>query len=122
MAVESIGPTSLNISWTLADSWTADNYTISYSHTATTCFNISYDDITGIDGNVTTFTLTGLEESTEYTVTITATLSDGTTRRQTITLATLSAGLYSHASYLVLQTFTHIILSTTNMYMHTPYM
>ena len=79
MSVDSSSTTSLTISWTLADGLTATtDYTISYSNTDTECFTIPYNDITT---SQTTLELTGLEEGTEYsiTVTVTATPSDGVT-------------------------------------------
>ena len=78
VSVDSSSTTSLTISWTLAEGLTATDYTISYSNTDTECFNISYDDITT---SQTMSTLTGLEEGTEYSITmrVTATLSGGET-------------------------------------------
>ena len=55
-----------------------ESYTISYSNTNTDCFTDS-DDITGIAASETMYTLTDLEEGTEYFITVTVTLSDGET-------------------------------------------
>ena len=64
--------TSLAISWALEDSLTATSYTISYSNTNTDCFTHSRSDISA---SGTSHTLTGLEEGTEYSITVTATLT-----------------------------------------------
>ena len=82
--------TSLTISWTLADDVTATDYTISYSNTD--CPTDTYDDITGIPGSETLYPLTGLEEGTEYSITVTATLSGGGTGEDSLTATTMAAG------------------------------
>ena len=90
----SITTDSLTISWTvteLPDGVTATKYTISYSNTD--CPTDIYDDITGISDSETMYTLTDLEEGTEYSITVTAILSDdGGTASDTITATTMSVG------------------------------
>ena len=88
MSVDSTSTTSLTISWTLDDSVTATSYTISYSNTNTQCFTTS---------NVITpgekmYTLTELQEATEYSITVTAILSDGETEEDSLTATTMAAG------------------------------
>ena len=85
--------TSLTISWTLDDrvAEKIKNYTISYSNTSTECFTDS-DDITGIAASETMYTLTDLEEGTEYSITVTALLSDGGSAEDNITATTMAAG------------------------------
>ena len=87
--VEFSSTTSLTISWILYDV-TATEYIISYSNTDIDCFNISYDDTTV---SIMSVELTDLEEGTEYSITVTAILSDdvGTTS-YTITTTTLPIG------------------------------
>ena len=81
--------TSITISWILYDV-TATEYIISYSNTDIDCFNIFYDDITV---NIMSVELTDLEEGTEYSITVTAILSDdGGTASDTITATTLPIG------------------------------
>ena len=79
--------TSLTISWTLADDVTATEYTISNSNTD--CPTDTYPDITAVPGSETMYTLTGLEEGTEYSITVTATLSGGA---NSLTATTMAAG------------------------------
>ena len=71
-------PASLIISWTVDAGVIVDSYTISYINTDTDCFTDSgtCDDI---DGDETMYGLTGLEEGTEYSITVTALLADGDT-------------------------------------------
>ena len=64
----------MTISWTLAEGVTATSYTISYENTNTECFTMTYADITTSEMTVD---LTGLEEGTEYSITVTTTLSGG---------------------------------------------
>ena len=67
----------------------ATNYTLSYSNTNTECFTDTgtIPRITG--GNKM---LTGLEKGTEYSITVTASLTGGRTERDTIRATTLTAG------------------------------
>ena len=65
---------SLTISWTLADGVIVTEYIITYSNID--CLNDIYDDITGISDSETMYILTDLEEGTEYSITVTAILSD----------------------------------------------
>ena len=88
--LDSITTTSLTISWIFADDATATDYTISYSNTD--CPTDTYDDITGIPGSETMYTLTGLEEGTEYSITVTATLSGGWPGEDSLTATTMAAG------------------------------
>ena len=68
--------TSLTISWALVEGVTATSYSISYSATDTDCFTGS-NTIPDIAGSETMFTLPGLEEGTEYSITVTVTLTGG---------------------------------------------
>ena len=70
---------------------TVTKYIISYSNTD--CPNDIYDDITGISDSETMYTLIDLEEGTEYSITVTAILSDeGETASDTVTATTMSVG------------------------------
>ena len=95
VSVDSSSTTSLTISWSLtdgldADGLTATDYTISYSNTD--CPTDTYDDITDISPSETMYTLTGLEEGTDYSITVTVSLSDGGTGEQNVTITTMTAG------------------------------
>ena len=92
MSVDSTSTTSLTISWTLHDSVTATSYTISYSNTNTQCFTESYDDITGITGSETVYTLSELQEGAEYSITVTAMLNDGETEEDSLRAITMATG------------------------------
>ena len=55
------------------------------------CFNETYNDITT---NETSLIVTGLEEGTEYSVTVNTTVSGGGTRQDTLTAMTKTIGWY----------------------------
>ena len=69
--------------------WTVTSYSISYSNTNTDCFNDS-NIITGIAASE--YTLTDLQEGTEYSITLTTLLSDGETIESYATGTTMVAG------------------------------
>ena len=84
--------TSLTISWTLARGLTATTYTITYSNTDTDCFTDSRT-IPDIAGSEIFYTITGLEEGSDYSISVTATLSGGDEMLENTTAAsTLAAG------------------------------
>ena len=90
--LDSKSTTSLTISWTLADGVTATDYTISYSNTNNTdCITTDYPDIT-IGASESSRVLMGLEEGTEYSITVTVTLSVGVTGEDSLTTTTMAAG------------------------------
>ena len=70
VTVDSTFSTSLKISWELDHRMTPASYNISYSNTNTDCFTDS-SDFTGIAANETMYTLTDLQENTEYSITVT---------------------------------------------------
>ena len=69
---------------------TATDYTISYSNTNNIgCFT---DSRSGITTSGTSYRLTGLEEGTRYSITVTATLTGERTEQDTVTGTTRTAG------------------------------
>ena len=88
-----IKSTSLVVKWEfLSTSKTVSTYSISYSNTNNTqCFNDS-NDISDISGSETMYNLTGLQEATEYSITVTAILSDGETVEDSLKATTLPDG------------------------------
>ena len=70
---------------------TATSFTISYFNTNTQCFTDS-SDITDIAGSETMYTVTDLQEGTEYSITVTAMLSAGGSGEDSLTATTMAAG------------------------------
>ena len=80
--------TSLVVMWDISEG--VSSYSISYYNTNTQCFSDS-NIITGISSNETIYTLTDLQEATEYSITLTAILSDGETE-SSFMATTMAAG------------------------------
>ena len=83
--------TSLIISFHLKPHVTASNYIISYSYSNTDCFNTANKSVV-VAASETMYTLTDLQEGTEYSITVTALLSDGETAEDSLTATTMAAG------------------------------
>ncbi len=68
--------TSITITWTQTIGDVVDSYTISYSFMVIGCDGVSgstgNNNIMGIDRSTRMYTLSGLEEYTEFTITLTA--------------------------------------------------
>ena len=84
--------TSLTISWMLEESLTADSYSISYSATDTDCIPGANTMVPPIAGSETMYRLPGLEEGTEYSITVTATLTGGGSQQDMDVGTTVAAG------------------------------
>ena len=84
--------TSLTISWALVEGVTATSYSISYSATDTDCIPGSNTMIPPIAGSETMYRLDDLEEGTEYSITVTATLTGGGSEQDMAVGTTLAAG------------------------------
>ena len=91
LSISSTSDNTVTLSLILAEDVTVTEYTISYSNID--CPNDIYNDITGISDSETMHTLIDLEEGTEYSITVTAILSDdGGTASDTVTATTMSVG------------------------------
>ncbi len=75
--------TSVTITWTQTIGDVVDSYTISYSFRVIGCDGVSCStgnsNIMGIDGSTRMYTLSGLKEYTEFTITLTAVNGAGST-------------------------------------------
>ena len=92
--------TSISLSWTQSGS-SVDRYTVSYNYTIRGCGSGPVSgSVNIIDGNARSLTLTGLEEDSDYTITLTAhrgnrrvnsnSIFTNTNRAGTATILTLS--------------------------------
>ena len=85
---------------------TPAGYTISYNNTDNTeCFTDS-DIVTGIVASADDYNIQGLEEGTEYTVTVTLSREGGGTDVDTVIATTLDAGMYLY-NYIRKCTYIH---------------
>ena len=91
VSVISSTTTSLTISWMLEESLIATSYSISYSATDTDCFTDTNTMIPDIAGRETMYRLPGLEEGTEYSITVTATITGGGTDQEDMAVGTTVA-------------------------------
>ena len=81
------------MSWILENGYLVNGYNISYSSTASQCV-IDSGNVTGIGVSETSYTLFGLEEGTEYIITVTALLVGRGSDEESVTAITLAAGEY----------------------------
>ena len=73
-----MGTTNVHLRWTLFGDKTASNYTISYNVRNPQCVTDSGFEVE-LDGGSTTYRMHSLLPFTEYAITLTAKLTDGTT-------------------------------------------
>ena len=86
--------TTIALSWTQSGS-SVNSYTVSYTYTIRRCSSGSVSGSGEIsDGNVRNFTLTDLEEDSDYTITLTAISAAGQLTSNQISTTTAIAGSY----------------------------
>ena len=84
--------TSIFISWTVIDGVEPSGYNISYMNTDNTeCF-IDSDTVADIDTSADDYDIQGLQEGTEYTITVTLTRGGEATDEDTVVHTTPDAG------------------------------
>ena len=92
MTVVSAMTTSIVINWTLIAGVVAEEYTISYSNTENTdCFTIS-QTVPITDDSEVSYNITGLEEGTEYSISVSLIRGGVVTDMDTVTNSTAEAG------------------------------
>ena len=86
--------TTVALSWTQSGS-SVDSYTVSYNYTIRRCGSGPVSGSEEIsDGNSRSFTLTDLEEDSDYTITLTAISAAGQLVSNQISITTATAGSY----------------------------
>ena len=89
--VDSTTPTTISLSWTVADG-TADSYEVTWERdTSGECSDVDEGNAT-ISGNSTNYIISGLEEDTKYTINVTATTALGRAVSDPVTAVTVEAG------------------------------
>ena len=96
ISVDPDGATSIAVSWMVISSITPSGYVISYSNIDNTqCFTIS--NTTSIAGSLSSYTIEGLQEATQYSITVSIVdLND----HDTAVAATMAAGMKNNDSKL----------------------
>ena len=82
VTVSSTTPTSISLSWSVPSGSVVDSYEVMWET----------DSSATITDGSTSYTITGLEEETNYTITVTATNAAGSAASDPVTGATLRAG------------------------------
>ena len=95
MAV-SQSPTSINFTWTQPEGEIVDSYEVSFSYQGP-CSGFNHTNTTTVNGTTRQYTLTGLQEFSNYTVTITAVNTAlQAAAMETITLSTTATSVFYH--------------------------
>ena len=89
--VDSTTPTTISLSWTTSNG-TADSYEVTWERdTSGECTDVD-EGSTTISGSSTSYTISGLEEDSTYTITVTATTALGSAVSVPVTAVTGEAG------------------------------
>ena len=89
--VDSTTPTTISLSWT-ASNGTTDTYVVAWERdTSGECLDVDEDSAT-ISGSSTNYTISGLEEDSNYTINVTATNVVGSAVSVPVTAVTGEAG------------------------------
>ncbi len=92
LSVAMVTSTTISLNWTPSDS-SVNRYTISHTHTIKECGLDTVGPESSIsDGNARNFTLTHLEEDSDYTITLTAHGTRGQIDYNTVSSATADTG------------------------------
>ena len=91
MAV-SESPTSINLAWTQPGDEVVDSYEVSFSYQGP-CSGFNHTNTTTVDGTTRQYTLTGLQEFSNYTVTVVAVNGAGRSEESILNVVTLANGM-----------------------------
>ena len=88
---ESLSPTTINLTWTQPNEDFVSSYEIVYSYQGP-CSGFTHTNTTTVEGTSRNYTLSGLQEFSNYTVNVTAVNDAGNATTTTEAITTLSAG------------------------------
>jgi len=91
MAV-SQSPTSINLTWTQLEGDVVDSYELSFSYQGP-CSGFNHTKTTTVDGTTRQYTLTELQEFSNYTVTVVAVNGAGRSERTSKNAVTMENGM-----------------------------
>ena len=92
MAV-SESPTSINLNWTQPEGEVVDSYEVSFSYQGP-CNGFTHTNTTTVDGTTRQYTLTTLQEFSNYTVTVVAVNVAGRSEENSVNVVTMADGMY----------------------------
>ena len=94
MFIAGLSSTSILLQFSVVEGVEPSEYTIIYSNTNTQCFSDS-GTLSITDASAEDYNIEGLQEGTEYTITVILARTDGASDRDTETAATTDAGKHS---------------------------
>ena len=107
MAV-SQSPTSINVSWTQSEGEVVDSYEVSFSFQRS-CDEFNHTNTTTVAGTIRQYTLTGLQEFSNYTVTVVAENGAGRSGESSENVVTMADGMSVYTktfnTYCIMQNF-----------------
>ena len=93
--------TSITLTWTQPESRVVDSYEVSFSYQGS-CSGFNHTNTTTVDGTTSQYTLTGLQEFSNYTVTVVAVNTAlQAAAVESITLSTTARSVFHHSSLYV---------------------
>ena len=85
--------TSITLTWTQPEKEVVDSYEVSFSYQGP-CSGFNHTNTITVNGTTRQHTLTGLQEFSNYSVTVTAINDGGSTPSSAQMITTLSSGMY----------------------------
>ena len=86
-------PTSITLTWTQPEGEVVDSYEVSFSYQGP-CSGFNHTNTTTVDGTTRQYTLTGLQEFSNYTVTLVAVNDAGGSEESGENIVTMAGGTY----------------------------
>ena len=87
-----LSSTSVNLTWTQPDGEIVDSYDISFSYQRP-CDGFNHTNTTTVDNTTRQYTLTGLQEFSNYIVTVVAVNASGRSEESSVNVVTLPDGM-----------------------------
>ena len=89
--VNTQSPTSIILTWTQPEGEVVDSYEVSFSYQGP-CSGFNHTDTTTVNGTTRQYTLTGLQEFSNYTVTVVAVNDAGRSEESSENVVTMADG------------------------------
>ena len=97
MAV-SQSPTSISLTWTQPEGEVVDSYEVSFSFQGP-CSGFNHTNTITVAGTTREYTLTGVQEFSNYTVTVVGVNGAGRSEGSSVNVVTLQDGMYVNSKY-----------------------